>query len=86
MPQRLHFEDINDISKHMIIGVPEGDQTIVITVKSKAPSNFYPKLYFQFYPNIETRMQQSSIEFPPNGSPGFTSYKKWDEKLNILTY
>jgi hypothetical protein len=69
----------------MVIGVPEGDSIIMMQVKSKTPG-FYPKLYFKFYPDIETEMRDSKIEFPPNGSPGFTSSKRWDQNLNLLTH
>ncbi len=69
----------------MVIGVPEGDSVIMIQIKSKT-KDFYPKLYFKFYVDIESQMRDGLVEFPPNGSPGFTSFKKWDYNMNLLSY
>lgn len=82
---KLVFEDKEDISKHMIIGVPEGDSLISFTVKTLT-ENFYPKLYYQFYEDIETSMKLGKITFPPLGSDGFSSTKKWDPNLSLLSH
>jgi len=77
------FEGANDYSKHMIISLPSGDSTVQISAKSKT-TNFYPKLYYQVVEDMETKMQRNELDFPPNGSPGFSTASAWDRGMKSL--
>lgn len=67
MPIHLVYEGNSDLNKHMILPIPLGNITLVITIKSLT-KNFNPKLYFTIYDDIEKEIKNNKLLFPPLGA------------------
>lgn len=51
VPMKLNFIGENDINKHIIFSIPDGEYTFSFQVKSMLPS-FHPLLYVKYYPDL----------------------------------
>jgi hypothetical protein len=83
VPQLLKFHGSEDLNKHLVFSIPDGDYTFQVQLKSLT-DGFFPKLYVKYYEDIESELK--SLEFPPGGPFGFFICKNWDYKMKIMTY
>jgi hypothetical protein len=68
IPILLKFSGENDVNKHLVFSIPDGEYTFSFQVKTKT-QGFYPQLYVKYYPDLNSVL--SGLEFPPGGESGF---------------